>query len=166
MGNGESEIGNWEWRSVIWRLGDPQTPEPAHPRTMTRRISGVAGTSERYPKHDQRRQLKERSMHKGDLLGRVIGIVVFLAGIGLLSFVFATAYSWFSAPSAALPTAPTPGSTAPATAQLGSSAVNMIEKIALLIVMTIVGSLLAGRGVQLYFASINAKPPAMAPKDD
>jgi len=105
-------------------------------------------------------------MRKGDLLGRIIGIVVFLGGIGLLSFVFATAYSWFSTPPAALATSPTPGSTAPATAQLGKSAVVMLEKIGLLIVMTIVGSLLAGRGVQLYFASVNAKPPSIAPKDE
>ncbi|MGC8863705.1 MAG: hypothetical protein ACP5R5_13150 [Armatimonadota bacterium] len=105
-------------------------------------------------------------MRKGDLVGRVVGIVVFLGGIGLLAFVFATAYSWFSTPSAALPTSASPASTAPATAQLGRSALGILERIALLIVMTIVGSLLAGRGVQLYFASINVKPPAIAPKDD
>jgi hypothetical protein len=110
--------------------------------------------------------LEERRMRKGDLLGRIIGMVVFLGGIGLLAFVFATAYSWFSTPSAALPTAPAPGSNAPATVQLGKSAFVLLEKIALLIVMTIVGSLLAGRGVQLYFAAVNAKPPSIAPKDE
>ena len=105
-------------------------------------------------------------MQKSDLLGRIIGIVVFLVGVGLLTFVFMTTYWWFSTPSAALPTAPATGSTAPATTQLGRSAVVMLERIALLIVMTIVGSLLSGRGVQLYFASVNAKPPSIAPRDD
>jgi len=105
-------------------------------------------------------------MRRGDLIGRVIGIVVFLGGIGLLAFVFATAYAWFSTPSAALPTSASPGSSGPATAQLGKSALDILERIGLLVVMTIVGSLLAGRGVQLYFASVNAKPPAIAPKDE
>ena len=107
-------------------------------------------------------------MRKDDLIGRLIGIIVFLLGIGLLAFVFATAYSWFTTPSAGLAISPTPGSTAPATAQLGQSAVVLLVKIGLLIVMTIVGSLLAGRGVQLYFAATSASkhPPSIAPKDE
>ena len=105
-------------------------------------------------------------MRKDDIIGRVIGIVVFVGGIALMAFVFVTAYSWFTTPSAGLQTAPLKGSSVPATAQLGQSAVRLLVKIGLLLIMTAVGSLLAGRGVQLYFAATNAKQPPIYPKDE
>lgn len=105
-------------------------------------------------------------MKKADFTGRLIGIVVFMTGIGLLAFVFLTAYHWFSTPSASISTSPNPSSNVSTVSQLGKSVVVMLEKIALLVVMTIVASLVASRGAQLYFASVNAKPPSIAPKDE
>ena len=90
-------------------------------------------------------------MHRNDFVGRLLGIVVFLVGVGLLAFVFSIAYGFFSSDivgSHAIKDAGEPVAT-----QLGRSAVDMLAKIGLLIVMTIVGSLIAGRGIQLYFAS-------------
>lgn len=90
-------------------------------------------------------------MHRNDLVGRLLGIVVFLVGVGLLAFVFLMAYGFFSSDivgSHAIKDAGEPVAT-----QLGRSAVDMLAKIGLLVVMTIVGSLIAGRGIQLYFAS-------------
>jgi len=104
-------------------------------------------------------------MRKDELLGRFLGIIVFLGGIGLLGFVFVHAYSWFATSGAGL-SVPAGSSSAGTTAQLGQSALRMLVRIGLLIVMTIVGSLLAGRGIQLYFASLHHRSPAMAPKDD
>lgn len=106
-------------------------------------------------------------MRKDDLVGRILGILVFLGGVALLALVFAAAYGWFTSPGAGLQTAPVKGSAAPVTAQLGQSAMYMFIKIALLIVMAIVGSLLAGRGAQLYFAAANAgRRPSIAPSDE
>lgn len=105
-------------------------------------------------------------MRKDELVGRFLGIMVFLGGIVLLGVVFLNAYSWFTTPNAGL-SVPTGTSSAGTTSQLGQSAIRMLVKIGLLIVMTIVGSLLAGRGIQLYLASLqHHRPPAMAPKDD
>lgn len=105
-------------------------------------------------------------MRRSDLLGRIIGLVVFLGGIGLLAFIFSAAYGWFTEPSAGLQTAPVTGSSVPATTQLGTSLIRLLVRIGLLLVMTIIGSLLASRGAQLYFAAINTRPPAIAPTDE
>ncbi len=105
-------------------------------------------------------------MKKADLAGRIIGMAVFMGGVGLLAFVFLTAYHWFTTPSAAIATSPNPTTSASTVSQLGKSVVVMLEKIALLVVMTIAASLVASRGVQLYFASANVKPPPITPKDD
>ncbi len=106
-------------------------------------------------------------MRRHDLFGRILGIAVFLGGIGVLAFVFLTAFHFFNSPMGHLQAHPQPGSSIPATAQLGSSALRLLVQIALLIVMTIVGSLIAGRGVQMYFASgggAHSREP-IVPKD-
>lgn len=105
-------------------------------------------------------------MRKADLVGRIAGLLVFMAGVGLLGFVFLIAYHWFTTPSATVPTSPNPASSATTVSQLGKSMVVILEKIALLTIMTIAASLVASRGAQLYLASLNVKPPAIAPKDE
>ncbi len=96
-------------------------------------------------------------MRNGDLAGRILGGVVFLAGVGILVFVFVLAYGFFTAEDAGIQL-PTQGaapnaSAPPVTTQLGTSALIVLIRIALLIVMAVVGSLLAGRGIQLYFGA-------------
>ncbi len=118
-------------------------------------------------------------MRKDDLVARIIGIVVFLGGVGLLAFSFATAYDWFTSPSAGLqitqpaPVTPTPpGGTAAAPAapsaatQLGASALRLLIRLGVLLIMTIIGSLLAGRGAQIYFAASNPRTPAIYPDEE
>jgi len=90
-------------------------------------------------------------MHRNDLVGRLLGFLVFLVGVGLLAFVFSKAYGFFSMDIVGGPAAK--DSAEPVATQLGRSAVVLLGKIGLLIVMTIVGSLIAGRGIQFYFAS-------------
>lgn len=92
-------------------------------------------------------------MRRDDLWGRVMGIIVFLGGVGLLVFVFILAYDFFTADSIVIPTAPPNGEAPSAATVIGQSAVQMIIKIALLVVMALVGSMLANKGVNLYFAS-------------
>ena len=86
-------------------------------------------------------------MHRKDLVGRLLGIVIFLLGVVLLTFVFFAAYGFFSAD---VISAQNPE---PIANQLGRSAINVLAKIGYLIVMTIAGSLIAGKGITLYFAS-------------
>lgn len=92
-------------------------------------------------------------MRRQDILGSILGILVLLSGIGLLIFVFVLAYSFFNSPAGQLATSKL-GADISATTSLGHSAINLLVRIALLIVMMIIGSLLAGRGAQLYFASL------------
>ncbi len=82
------------------------------------------------------------------LTGRILGILIFLVGIGILLFVFFTAYTMFVSP---IPGLTDQSSAAKVTADgLGKVFIYQIIKIILLIVMTIAGSLVAARGVSLY----------------
>ncbi|MCX6346152.1 MAG: hypothetical protein NT018_13955 [Armatimonadetes bacterium] len=86
-------------------------------------------------------------MHRKDWVGRLLGIVIFLLGVGLLTFVFFAAYGFFSADVISA------RNSEPIANELGRSAINVLAKIGYLVVMTIAGSLIAGKGVTLYFAS-------------
>ncbi len=95
-------------------------------------------------------------MRRDELVGRILGMLVFLGGVGLLAFVFSTTYQFFNSAAGQIQGAPIKGAAAAATSQISQSALVLLVRIGLLIVMTIVGSLLAGRGIQLYFAASNA----------
>ncbi len=92
-------------------------------------------------------------MHRNDLAGRIIGIVVCLAGVALLAVVFFVAFSFFGSETAGLQVAKK--GTESVASQLGRSVVILVARIAFLIIMTIAASLMAGRGVSLYFASVD-----------
>ena len=81
-------------------------------------------------------------------------------------FVFTTAYHLFYSPLGEIKASAQGSSAAPATQQIGQSALSLLVRIALLIVMTIVGSLIAGRGIQMYFASGDSHPrEPITPRD-
>jgi hypothetical protein len=105
-------------------------------------------------------------MRGNDLVARILGVVVFLGGVGLLAFSFATAYHWFTTPSAGVRIAPPTSPEASATSQLGVSALELFVRLSLLLIMTIIGSLLAGRGAQIYFAGVAREHPAIYPKEE
>jgi hypothetical protein len=95
-------------------------------------------------------------MRRDSAAGRVLGIVVFLVGIGILVLVAVITYRLFTANAPALHV--TPGAPAGAAAELGRSAIGMLYRIALLIVLCIAGSLLAARGLHLYFVATGSSP--------
>ncbi|MEN6356026.1 MAG: hypothetical protein ABFD83_02965 [Armatimonadota bacterium] len=96
-------------------------------------------------------------MHKGDLTGRIIGMLVFLAGVAILVFVFIAAYRYFNSNAIILkPTVPV-SATQTTTNRLGESVVLLMGRICLLIVMAIAGSQVASRGIQLYFAATGCR---------
>lgn len=90
-------------------------------------------------------------MAGSDILGRVVGILVFIAGIVSLVFVFIIAYGYFTNPESAF--AVSGGKQGSAVTQLGSQTVRLFLQIGLLVVMTLIGSLLAARGAHMYFGS-------------
>jgi hypothetical protein len=96
-------------------------------------------------------------MQKRDLAARVIGLLVFAVGIAVLVFSFYAAYKLFTAPTQGITVTPaTPGGP-PATTNLGNSALSVLIRIGSLFIMVLIGSLIASRGVQMYFAG--DKPP-------
>jgi len=90
-------------------------------------------------------------MRKDSAAGRVLGIVVFLVGIGILVTVAVITYRLFTSTTSGLHV--TPEAASGAAAQLGSSAIRLLYQIALLVVLCIAGSLLAARGLHLYFVA-------------
>ena len=82
------------------------------------------------------------------MFGTLVSLLVFLGGIALLLFTFRTAYEMFTVP----PTRVL-GMEKGQPVDLGSagsSLVGSLLRVLLLIVMALVGSLIANRGIQLY----------------
>ena len=90
-------------------------------------------------------------MRKDSVAGRMLGIIVFLVGIAVLVTVAVVTYRLFTASTSYLQVMP--GSPNGATTQLGNSAIKMLYQIALLMVLCIAGSLVAARGLHLYFVA-------------
>lgn len=88
--------------------------------------------------------------------GRVLGILIFLVGIAILVTVAVIAYQLFTTSASGPQVAP--GASTGVAAQLGSSLIQMLYRIALLVVLCIVGSLVAARGLHLYFVATGAAP--------
>lgn len=86
---------------------------------------------------------------RGDWIGRILGIAVFLLGIGVLWIVFREAHQMFTAP------VPSAEKSLPKLGQIG---IDILKKLGLLIVMTAAGSLIANKGVQMYFAALGVAP--------
>ena len=92
-------------------------------------------------------------MDKGarkDLLAQAMGLLVFITGIAALALAFGAAYKLFSSPGLSMRGA---GPAAPTVAYISSVALVVLAKVGLLFVMTLAGSLIASRGIQMYFAS-------------
>ncbi|MCE5200491.1 MAG: hypothetical protein ABFD54_14000 [Armatimonadota bacterium] len=105
-------------------------------------------------------------MHRNDLFGRVMGMAIFIAGVGILVFVFVMSYLYFTSNPVGVPASAKPGVGPSAAGQLGASAVAMFGRIALLIVMAITGSIIAARGIQLYFAASDIRRGSLSRNDD
>ena len=83
------------------------------------------------------------SKPQAELLGRLSGIVVFVAGIALLVFVFAEARALFERP-VDLPSN---------AAGIGAALATLLKQVLFLIVMTVVASVITSRGLAMYYAA-------------
>ncbi len=95
---------------------------------------------------------------QSDLPGRLLALLVFLTGVGMLVFVFVTALHLFQSPVPGLALPVAAGTTAPPAANIGAALAQFVRDLLLLGVMTLVGSLLASKGAHLYFGTVY--PPA------
>jgi hypothetical protein len=108
-------------------------------------------------------------MHSGtraDVLGRTVGMLVFLLGIGLIIGVFVIAYRLFNTPPAAALGLTFTGDakTDPPAAQIGTRVVWLLLQLGYLFVMSISGSLIASKGINLYFSALQGSPVNVSSK--
>ncbi len=106
-----------------------------------------------------------RSGSRGDILGRLAGMLVFLVGIGMLVFVFMYAFQLFGlkpADALGLHFTNDPKKD-PQLALIGAQFGWIFVKIALLFVMALSASLISQRGINLYFSAMHQLPVVVAP---
>jgi len=87
---------------------------------------------------------------------RIVGLLVFLAGVGLLVWVFVMANRLFHAPAPPLPAAPSPNAANPGPSPflaIGAGFSDLLRRLLLLLLMSVAGSVIASKGIQLYFAA-------------
>ncbi len=84
-------------------------------------------------------------MRISQLVGRTIGLLVFLGGIAMLVYVFVLGWRVFEEP----------GFTGSGTEGLVSHLVTVIVRLAFLLAMCVAGSLIASKGILLYGSLIH-----------
>src|SRR5579871_6700153 len=101
---------------------------------------------------------------RGDLFGRVLGVLVLLAGLAVIFTVLWLAFQMFRDPNLGLAAASAPGKGLSAT-DIGVGFGLLIGRIALLFVGSICGSLIGNKGIKLYFAALptTSLPTAESP---
>lgn len=101
---------------------------------------------------------------QADHPGRLLALLVFLVGVGMLVFVFVTALHLFQSPVPGLEPLQTPGAPPPPAVNIGTALADFVRRLLLLMVMTLAGSLLASKGAHLYFGTVYPpSEPAPAP---
>lgn len=99
-----------------------------------------------------------------DVPGRLLAFVVFLLGIGLLCAVFGIAWSLFQSPVAGLNLPVRPGTATPPAANIGVALTAFVRQLLLLALMCVAGSVIAGKGIHLYFGTAQShSAPTDAP---
>jgi hypothetical protein len=97
---------------------------------------------------------------RSDILGRVIGMLVFLSGVGLLFGVFYIAYRLFNMPAAEALGLKITGDPKrdPAAMTIGAQFAVLLFRIGYLLIMSAAGSLIANKGINLYFSALQGAP--------
>jgi len=97
---------------------------------------------------------------------RIVGLLVFLVGVGVLVWVFVMANRLFNLPAPPLPAAPPPNAANPGPSPfiaIGASFGDLLRRLLLLLLMSVAGSVIASKGIQLYFAARPLTLPSDTP---
>jgi heme A synthase len=101
-----------------------------------------------------------------DWFGRLLSVVVFLTGIGLMLVAFWLAYRMFQTPPQRL--FQDTGNQNPNLGAIATGIWAALRGILLLVLMTVVGGMVANRGISLYLAVRRAESeaaPSLEPKE-
>ena len=98
-----------------------------------------------------------QSTTKSDVLGRALGVLILLAGVGMLGFVFWKAYGLFQTPAGDALGLRFTGDPKrdPGGAQIGAQFGVLLFRMGYLFLMSLAGSLLAQKGINLYFSALH-----------
>jgi len=103
------------------------------------------------------------STSRGDVIGRMIGLLVFLLGVCLLVLVFYVAFDLFTAsPTKALGLQFNGNDPRhdPSFAKIAVQLAWVLFRIATLAVMSVAGSLISNKGINLYFSASQGRMPS------
>ena len=89
---------------------------------------------------------------RNPILPQVIGMLVFAAGLFIIGYVLVLAFRLYQDPNLGL--RPTPAGASPDAVALGTGFVQLIIRIVLLFLASICGSLIANKGINLYFTAL------------
>ncbi len=103
-------------------------------------------------------------MRNNDILGRILGLLITIAGVVILFYVFQHALSLFTSDTMGIQMPEGKKEAATALNALGVSALMLFFRIALLFLMSIVGSIVTSKGIQLMVASRCGVLPAKEPE--
>ena len=95
----------------------------------------------------------------GDLLGRLLAVLVLLVGIAALVFVFITAVHLFQSPVPGLGLPVPNGQPPPTGLNIGVALALLFSRLAILTLMILAGSLIASKGIHLYLGAVVAHHP-------
>jgi hypothetical protein len=110
-----------------------------------------------------RRRGRMASSSRGDLFARVIGFLVFLLGLGVILWVLTLAFRMFHDPNLGVVRGAASGSSGPTAAEIGIGFGQIVLRIVLLFLASICGSLIANKGINLYFTALHGPRPSPAP---
>lgn len=92
-------------------------------------------------------------------MGRVVGMIILLGGIGLLAFAFNTAYHFFNTPIAGLGFIGNKTQATPPPVNIGAAVFQFVQQLILLGFEVGIGSILSGKGISLYLGAVQWGEP-------
>lgn len=104
--------------------------------------------------------------NRGDIIGRIVGMFVFLIGVALLLLVFHIAYNLFTTPPAAALGLKFTGDPKkdPAAATIGAQFAWLLFRIGYLVIMSVASSMVSNKGINLYFSALHGSPVTVVSK--
>lgn len=90
-----------------------------------------------------------------DAFGRVVGTLILLVGIAMLIGAFYQANAWLHSPLRGFQFLDNTSQAAPPPANIGAAALEFVRELMILGFMTMIGSILSGKGISLYLGAIH-----------